>query len=150
MNPKRRILPLAWLLIFLITQAGLHYYLPFVQLLDAPLHRLGIIPLVAGIVIMVSGARAFNREDTPLIPFETSTALVTSGPFRFTRNPMYLGMTLILTGTALLFGSLAPLMTVGLFFYVIRWQYVIPEEHMMKEIFADEYHLYCKRVRRWL
>ena len=150
MKPKRRILPLVWLLIFLVTQAGLHYYLPFIQLLETPLHRLGLIPLAMGIIVMVAGARAFNRADTPLIPFETSTALVTSGPFRFTRNPMYLGMTLILTGTALLLGSLAPLLAVALFIFVIRRQYVIPEENMMKEIFGDEYQLYCKRVRRWL
>jgi len=149
-STKPRILPLAWLLIFLLLQTTLHFYLPLVHLFHTPLQMAGLIPLLPGIVVMVSGARAFTRADTPLIPFETSTVLVSSGSFRFTRNPMYLGMTLILCGSALLFGSLAPLLSVILFFLIIRGQYVIPEEKMMKELFGDEYLLYCSRVRRWL
>ena len=150
MNTKPRILPLVWLLIFLLLQTTLHFYLPLVHLFHTPLQMGGLIPLLPGIAVMVWGARTFTRADTPLIPFETSTVLVSSGPFRFTRNPMYLGMTLILCGSALLFGSLAPLLSVVLFFLIIRGQYVIPEENMMKELFGDEYLLYCSRVRRWL
>ena len=143
-------MPLAWLLICILAQAGLHFYLPLAQLLASPFHRTGIVPLLAGFVIMVSAAGAFKRQDTPLIPFETSTALVTSGPFKFTRNPMYLGMVLILTGIAMLFGSMAPILIVVVFFLIIRTQYVIPEENMMVELFGDEYKQYCSRVRRWI
>ncbi len=147
---RPRILPPVWLLIFLLLQAGTHFYLPLLRLLDMPLQLAGLIPLLVGIVIMVWGARAFSRADTPVVPFETSTALVKTGPFRFTRNPIYLGMTLILGGAALLWGSLAPLLTLALFFYIIRRQYFFPEENMMKEIFGDEYRSYCSGVRRWL
>jgi len=150
MKSRPRILPLAWVLIALVSQAGLHYYLPLTQLFESPMHRTGLVPLLLGLVIMVSGASAFKRKETPLIPFETSTALVTSGPFRFTRNPMYLGMVLILTGIAMLFGSLAPVLIVVVFFVIIRHQYVIPEESMMVELFGDEFKRYCSRVRRWL
>ena len=150
MKPRPRILPLAWLLICFLAQGGLHFYLPLAQLLASPLHWSGIVPLLCGIVIMVSGAGAFRRQDTPLIPFETSTALVTSGPFKFTRNPMYLGMVLILTGIAMLFGSVTPILAVVIFFFIIRAQYVIPEEIMMVELFGDEYRHYCSRVRRWV
>lgn len=145
-----KLLPPVWLLIFLLLQTGLHFYLPL-YLLPELLPRLaGLISLALGLVIIIWGATAFKRAETPLIPFETSTALVSSGPFRFTRNPMYLGMLFILTATALFFGSLAPFFVIALFFLVIRQQYVIPEEDMLEELFGDDYVSYCSRVRRWL
>ena len=150
MVKKPRILPLPWLLIFLLLQAGANYYLPLLKLFENPVTLVAVLPLLLGLFVMVSGARAFNRAETPLLPFETSTTLVVAGPFRFTRNPMYLGMTLILAGTAVFFGSLAPLLSVPVFFFLIRHQYVIPEENMMKELFGEEYLLYCRRVRRWI
>jgi protein-S-isoprenylcysteine O-methyltransferase Ste14 len=150
MKARPRILPPAWLLISVIAQAGMHFYLPLIQFLDSPFHRFGLVPLLSGIIIMICGAGAFKREDTPVIPFEKSTALVVSGPFRFTRNPMYLGMILILTGTAVLLGSLSPFLLILVFFLLIRQQFVIPEEAMMVELFGDEYKLYRTRVRRWI
>jgi protein-S-isoprenylcysteine O-methyltransferase Ste14 len=150
MDKKPRILPLVWLLIFLLLQTGLYFYLPLRQLFDGTLRLAGLLPLLSGLWVMISGARAFTRADTPLIPFETSTTLVVSGPFKFTRNPMYLGMTLILTGTGVMSGTLAPLISVILFFIIIRHQYVLPEEKMMKELFGEEFLMYCTRVRRWL
>ena len=150
MKVRPRILPPVWLLLCAMAQVGLHYYAPVIQLFDSPLHRLGLVPLLSGIIVMISGAGAFKRQDTPVIPFEKSTALVVSGPFRFTRNPMYLGMILILTGTAVLLGSLSPFLLILVFFLLIRQLFVIPEEAMMVELFGDEYRLYRTRVRRWI
>ena len=150
MKNKPAILPIPWLLIFLLLQVLLDYRIPLLDLLNGSAVWLGLLPLLAGLWIMISGASAFRRAETPLIPFETSTSLVISGPFRYTRNPMYLGMVLILTGTALLLGSLAALLPVPVFILLIRHQYVLPEEQMMKAIFKEEYAEYCQAVRRWL
>lgn len=150
MKSRPRILPPLWLLLCAITQAGLHYFMPLVQLIDSPTQRLGLAPLLAGIIIMISGAAVFKLQNTPVVPFEKSTSLVVSGPFRFTRNPMYLGMILILTGLAVLLGSLSPFLLIPVFFIIIRQQYVIPEEAMMLELFGEEYSLYRSSVRRWI
>ena len=105
-----------------------------------------------GITIDIAGAVRFFRAKTtvnPLTP-QKSSSLVTSGIYRFTRNPMYLGMLMALLGWCVYLA--APLAFLGPIFFMLyigRFQ-IAPEERVLTGLFGDEYAAYCKRVRRWL
>jgi protein-S-isoprenylcysteine O-methyltransferase Ste14 len=85
-----------------------------------------------------------------LKPFSRSTALVIEGPFRFTRNPMYLGLAVILVGVALALEALTPFFVIPVFVAIITVGFIVPEETMLKERFGDQYAAFQARVRRWL
>lgn len=83
-------------------------------------------------------------------PFERSSALVTGGVFRITRNPMYLGMALIVLGAALLLGSATPLAVVILLALLLDRAFISPEEEMLADTFGDQFQEYRGRDRRWI
>lgn len=106
----------------------------------------------AGILVVLAGALEFRKARTTVNPVrpETSTALVTSGVYQVTRNPMYLGFLLILVGWGLLLANLFSLLLVPIFIaYMNRFQ-IEPEEKALTSLFGAEFAVYKQRVRRWL
>lgn len=106
----------------------------------------------AGLAVdLVSIAAFFRRRTTvnPLTPSKTN-ALVIDGFYRFSRNPMYLGILMILIGWGLWLGNILNLVLLGLFIWVINELQIKPEEKALREKFGAEYDAYCKRVRRWI
>ena len=85
-----------------------------------------------------------------MIPFERATALVTSGSFRFTRNPMYHGMALLLFGVAVLLGSAGALLPIPVFVWIIQMRFIRGEERFLEGLFGKDYVVYKSRVRRWI
>jgi protein-S-isoprenylcysteine O-methyltransferase Ste14 len=116
--------------------------------------RIGCLLLftTAGALTGLSAVMAFRKARTtlnPLTPGACST-LVDTGAFRFTRNPMYLAMLMVLTGWALFLGSICALVAALLFVaYMNRFQ-IRPEEKVLESIFGDAFTEYRHRVRRWL
>jgi len=113
-----------------------------------------VAPLLAalGLGIALSGVLAFRRARTTVNPLkpETSSALVTSGIYRVTRNPMYLGMAVVLLGWAAWLGSPWTMVGVAAFvLYITRFQ-IAPEERALLRIFSREFADYRGRVRRWI
>jgi protein-S-isoprenylcysteine O-methyltransferase Ste14 len=108
--------------------------------------------LLAGICVAVSGFTAFRRARTtvnPLKPKQAST-LVRSGIYRYTRNPMYLGLLLVLLGWALLVSNVIAFVLLPAFIlYLNRFQ-IAPEERALASIFGQEFAAYKAKVRRWL
>ena len=105
-----------------------------------------------GIAIDIAGAVRFFRAKTTVNPLkpQKSSSLVTSGIYRFTRNPMYLGMLMALLGWCVyLAAPLAFLGPVFFMLYIDRFQ-IAPEERVLTGLFGDEYTAYCNRVRRWV
>jgi protein-S-isoprenylcysteine O-methyltransferase Ste14 len=104
----------------------------------------------AGVALAVWGLVAFHRRHTTHDPFGTATTLVTGGPYRFTRNPMYVGVTSVLLGIAAWRGTLAWAFAPAAFFaYVASFQ--VPfEERRLAGWFGAEYADYRGRVRRWV
>lgn len=105
-----------------------------------------------GTTICLAGVLSFRRARTTVNPLhpERATALVDSGIYRFTRNPMYLGFAIILMAWAVLLGSLLALSGVAVFvLYMNRFQ-IRPEERALNALFGDEFSRYCARVRRWV
>jgi protein-S-isoprenylcysteine O-methyltransferase Ste14 len=144
------VLPPVWLLMALVASFALDRCWPIARLVPAPWKYLGYVPLTLGAVMAITAARAFRRAGTPLIPFELSTTLVTGGWFRVTRNPMYLGLTLILFGVALIDGTLGAFLPLPVFAGILHLRFIRAEERFLEEIFGEQYRVYRTRVRRWL
>jgi protein-S-isoprenylcysteine O-methyltransferase Ste14 len=107
---------------------------------------------LAGIAVAVAGIVEFRRARTTVNPMqpEKASSLVDGGILRITRNPMYLGMALVLLGWAIWLGSLVALLVLPLFTaYLTRFQ-IIPEERALAAAFGDAFAAYRHRVRRWL
>ena len=118
-----------------------------------PLQNVLAFALIAcGVAIDLVSVFAFYRAKTtvtPLAPQKASTLVVT-GFYRFTRNPMYLGMLFILCGIAVWIGSpINVAVAITLFAYITTFQ-IRPEEDRLIEVFGDEYRAYMMQVRRWL
>jgi len=147
---KPKIYPLAWLLLAVLAIYVLDRFLPIADLIPAPWHWAGLIFMLPGILILLHSGASFVRAKTGLLPFSEATTLVTSGLFRFTRNPMYLGMVLFLLGLAVFLGSLSALIPVAVYAWIIDRQFIRNEELFLQEIFGEEYLAYMRRVRRWI
>src|SRR3954469_24103498 len=109
----------------------------------------GALLFVAGAAMMLAAAELFRRLDTNVPPSQPTTLIATTGPYRWTRNPMYLGMALIYAGLAIGFDgpiafALLPLLI------AIQTQVIAREERYLEAKFGDDYRRYKTEVRRWL
>jgi protein-S-isoprenylcysteine O-methyltransferase Ste14 len=116
--------------------------------------RLGtaVLLLAAGILVAVAGVLEFRRARTTVNPTtpQASSSMVCSGIYRHTRNPMYLGMLLVLAAWAAWLANPAALVVLPAFLlYLNRFQ-IEPEERILARLFAGEFDAYCRSVRRWL
>jgi protein-S-isoprenylcysteine O-methyltransferase Ste14 len=111
-----------------------------------------LIFLSVGLAIVLAGVVAFRRAKTTVNPFTpvATTAMVTSGVYRFTRNPMYLGFLFVLAGWAMYLSNLLAFALLPLFpLYLTRFQ-IVPEERALCAKFRDAFTAYKCSVRRWL
>lgn len=115
--------------------------------------RTGAVLVVAALVALVLPAMwQFLRARTTLAPptLHTPKALLTQGPYRFSRNPLYLALAVIYSGIALWAERLGPLLLLPLAVWLIARFVIAHEERFLEEHFGDEYRQYRRRVRRWL
>ena len=118
----------------------------------APLRVVAVAMGIAGVMVTGSALLSFRRARTTVNPMQPSSAssLVTSGIYRYTRNPMYLGMLFVLVGWALYLANvLAFLFLPAFIVYMNRFQ-IEPEERAMTALFGQEFLEYASRVRRWI
>jgi protein-S-isoprenylcysteine O-methyltransferase Ste14 len=131
---------------------ALSWLTPRLSVGDVPRLSLVVSLFVLGGVFAFSGLLAFRRAATTVDPLKPhrASSLVATGIYRFTRNPMYVGLALVLTSWDVYLGS--PLASLGVMGFVayINWLQIIPEEQALLELFGDEYREYQARVRRWL
>jgi protein-S-isoprenylcysteine O-methyltransferase Ste14 len=127
-------------------------YGPQLPLSDGPRVAVAAILAAAGLAFDVLGLVAFRASRTTVNPLrpERASSLVTGGVYRITRNPMYVGLGVLLTAWAIYLSALLPLAGPVLFvLYITRFQ-IRPEERVLASLFGDEYARYAARVRRWL
>lgn len=118
--------------------------------LALPARIAGIALVAAAILLALSAEIRFARAGTSALPFRTTTAVVTGGPYRFTRNPMYLGLALLYVGLTLIAGYLWPLACLPLAILAVN-RFVIPrEERYLEKKFGEPYQRYRQSVRRWI
>lgn len=112
--------------------------------------KAGAALFAAGAVIAGWGLVLFRKARTTTVPGKSSAQLVTSGPYRFTRNPMYVGLTLAYLGEAGLLKQVWPAILLPLTIAYVNWTVIPVEEAKLEEVFPDEYPQYRSRVRRWI
>ncbi|WP_165828021.1 isoprenylcysteine carboxylmethyltransferase family protein [Rhodovulum sp. BSW8] len=142
-------LPPVWLALF----AGLAW----LQASVFPLAFLGRAGDVAGGLALVFGlalsgwaALRVVLAGTSLIPRERPDRLVVEGPYRLSRNPIYLADAAILLGLILIWDAMPSLILVPVFLKLIEWRFILREEALIRDAFGSEYDAYCARVRRWI
>lgn len=123
---------------------------PSLQLVLGSFQWLGTVLIAVGILLFVWSKRYFASHKTTIRPRGKPSRLITSGPYRFSRNPIYLGFLLISMGFAMLFSNILALVGPLLFFYFIR-MFIVPfEEDILTKTFGDAYQKYRTRTRRWV
>ena len=111
----------------------------------------GVVLLIAGFALTSWAQLTFKRHRAEIYPWsETHSALVTGGPFRFSRNPMYLGLVVFGVGAALVAGTWAMWLVPAMVFLLDQLVIIPFEERSMERAFGDAYRAYRTRVRRWL
>ncbi len=145
-----KVMPPTYFYVSLLVMMLLHFVLPVARILGFPWRLLGVLPLVFGIALAVVADKAFKRVGTSVKPLGKTTTLVTTGAFRTSRHPMYLGFVLVLLGTAVLLGSLTPFAVAAAFAVFMEVVFVRFEERKMEDQFGETWREYKQRVRRWL
>ena len=130
--------------------AELRLTLPHIPLPQPASLYAGIIIAVAALLLALSGLKRFLSQKVNPVPYKPAASLVSSGIYRFTRNPMYVGFVGMLAGATVALGSL-PFMASTVVMFVFLNSYAIPrEEAYLTRTFGEDYKNYCRRVRRWL
>jgi len=153
-NPGVILPPPLILLAFLVTGAILQFLVPVTFL--APFawwnsqFLLGSAISLAAFGLAIWGVRIFSAAGTNVATHKAALKVVKGGPYRFTRNPMYMGMQLLLIGVGIMFSAEWNLILWPLFFAILKYGVVLREERYMRNKFGDEYIDLLKRTRRWL
>jgi protein-S-isoprenylcysteine O-methyltransferase Ste14 len=147
---SKQVLPPTYLLVSIVAMVVLHFLLPVTTIIPLPWNVIGIIPLALGIAINIVADSALHKADTTVKPFEESAALVTSGVYRISRHPMYLGFVLILIGVAILVGSLMPYIVIPIFAVLMDRVFIQVEERMLEARFGEAWLGYKRQTRRWI
>ncbi len=143
--------PPAWAFLYLIIAAAVSWLYPWRLLLDLRIVWLGVALVAIGFAISVWAFLLFRSEGTEINPTsETNRSLVVRGPFRFTRNPMYLGLVLLTLGIAFWVGSLPMFAVPLLVFATANWVHIPFEEAKMRRQFGAAFDRYMRQVRRWI
>jgi protein-S-isoprenylcysteine O-methyltransferase Ste14 len=147
-----RIPPPLLLLLAASLMWSLHRWWPIAALLAAPWNGIGALPLATGLVIATAAVTKFRQSGTTLNPMDPGKAshLVTDGIFRLSRNPMYLGLALLLIGWALWLGTASPWLVPPVFVLFIYLAQILPEERALESLFGADYLEYRRTVARWL
>jgi protein-S-isoprenylcysteine O-methyltransferase Ste14 len=147
-----RLPPPIWTMIFLGLAALASWALGWSQIGWPPHHQVvGTIVFFAGWILPLWALRVFRTEGTELDPMsESNRALVVRGPYRFTRNPMYLGLIVVALGMAILVGSWPMFAAPVAVFLTAQFAHIPFEEAKMRRQFGTAYDAYVARVRRWL
>tara|TARA_Y100001954_G_C15653006_1_gene523676 strand:- start:9 stop:455 length:447 start_codon:yes stop_codon:yes gene_type:complete len=123
----------------------------FPELIIKYSNQISLVFLIFGLVIIIISFQRFKKEKTTINPIniEKASSLVTGGIFKYSRNPMYLGMLLILISITIRFNIYGGILIVGFFVYFITYFQILPEEKAMLKLFGDDFINYKNKTRRW-
>jgi protein-S-isoprenylcysteine O-methyltransferase Ste14 len=140
------------MLLFAAAMWALNRWYPSLTVIPKRWDWLGSSLMASAAIAPAMACVQFWRAHTTINPQRpgNATTLVTSGVYAWTRNPMYLGLSVLLLGWAIRLGTLTPLVLAPLFIPLIQFVQVRPEEHALRVRFGQDYARYCQRVNRWL
>lgn len=147
---QRGPLPPVYFLLAIAFMLALHFVLPVWKWLHWPWNLTEIVPITAGLIIILIADHPFKTHGTTVKPFHLSSRLVTDDMLRYTRNPMYLGMVIILLGIGKCLASITPLIVVPVFICIITVKFIRAEERSLEQQFGQAYTEYKSRVRQWI
>ena len=112
----------------------------------------GSFMIISGLIIILSAIILFKKYQTTITPLNPSNAtkLITDGIYKFSRNPMYLGLLLVLLGISIILNPTGGFILIPLFILYLNLFQIIPEENAMVDLFKDEFLEYKENVRRWI
>lgn len=129
---------------------ALHWLRPIRLASNVPTRLIGLAIAGGGLLLGRIGIRHLHGAGTNVDPYMPVNAIVTSGPYRWTRNPLYVGLTLMYLGIAAIVNSLTMLLPLPIVLTIMRRGVIEREERYLERKFGDEYLQYKRRVRRWL
>ena len=149
-----RVVPPIWMLIAIVSGLMVHYFHPNARVFDIsypPVSTLVALALLAlGQVLLLRASYLFAKEQTEILPAsEANRALLTMGPYRYTRNPMYLGLVVSVLAIAIYIGTLPLFVSAVALFCLLNFIFIPFEEQKMRHQFGDAFEIYTKQVRRW-
>jgi protein-S-isoprenylcysteine O-methyltransferase Ste14 len=143
-------MPPTLLAVSVAAMIALHFLLQALRVIPRPWNLLGAGPVAFGVLWNLWADHLFKRHRTTVKPHLKPTTLIEAGPFRLSRNPMYVGMAAIAAGVAVLCGSLTPMFVPVAFIAVVAVVFIPMEERAMHQAFGDAWDRYRASVRRWL
>jgi protein-S-isoprenylcysteine O-methyltransferase Ste14 len=147
---KREILPPTYFFLFLVFLIVSHIIFPNRGIIPPRYRYIGIILIICGVILNIWADALFKRSKTTVKPNEMPDDLIVSGPFKISRHPMYLGMTIILLGLAVLLNSITAFIFPIAFVILMEKKFVSLEEKYLEMAFRDKYLGYKQKVRRWI
>jgi protein-S-isoprenylcysteine O-methyltransferase Ste14 len=144
---KKTVMPPTYFFFLLLLIIPTYFVLRVIPL---PYNFIGLVFVAFGIVMNIWADAKFKQSQTTVSPFGTPTALVAEGPFRVSRNPMYVGMASILLGAAICIGSLVAFACPIIFVIVMQTKFLPVEEKNLGSTFANQYQAYKRKVRQWI
>jgi protein-S-isoprenylcysteine O-methyltransferase Ste14 len=153
MNERPPILPPSLGLLMMLGVFTFHFARPLVVFFVYPLNYIGIVPIALGAILNILADKEMQKKGVIGVSGRLNgdeNILVTSGVYKLTRNPSYLGLVLIISGMALWVGSLSPWLVVSIFPVILYRFYIKAEESKLLEQFGEQYEHYCDRVPRWI
>ena len=144
-------MPPVWLVGFIaVTWVQAQYFAFGLNLGGAVADLMGGLLVGGGVLLMLLALAEFRKHRTTIIPHNTPSALIQSGIFSRTRNPIYLGDALILAGLILRFDAVLSLALIPIFVWVIERRFILPEEGRMRREFKVDFARYERKTRRWV
>ena len=147
---KSKIRPDMYFIIFLILSIVMHFIFPIKKLIFSPYTYLGFVFIALGIILNIWTDILFKKKKTTVKPYKKPTQLLISGPFRISRHPTYLGMTILLLGVTIIHGTLITFVFPIIFIILMELFFIPFEEKNLERIFGKKYLNYKKKVRRWI
>jgi protein-S-isoprenylcysteine O-methyltransferase Ste14 len=148
--PRRRLYPPHWVVLLAACEVALHRWLPIAVWITGAWRFAGLLLATCGVLFGGWAFAIFRRAKTGIVPFSEATSLVLAGPYRISRNPMYVGMVSLLVGLAVFLGSVTPFLAPGVLFLILTYRFIRPEEEQMRRTFGAPYEALTRRVRRWM
>ncbi len=144
-------IPPVWLFLALVITWWIAQLQPAALSLGGPIPSLlGGLLVGGGVVLILLAAAEMRKQRTTIVPHMEAAKLVTSGIFKRSRNPIYLGDTLVLAGLALRWEAPVALLLVPLFMGTITQRFIVPEENRLRVKFRADFARYCQNTRRWV
>ena len=146
----RKLMPTNYFFILLLSLILFHFTLPIAKFDYSTYNYLGIVLILFGIAINLWADALMKKKETTVKPHLKPSTLINSGPFGFTRHPMYLGMLSILLGAAIIAASLISFIFPLIYIILMEILFIPIEEKNLEEAFGSGYIDYKKKVRRWI